>query len=296
MGSSRDHDFTQESPGEAPGDQRRQASTRINRRPPIRWAGGKRLLANRLRQFLPAKYGSYYEPMVGSGALFFSIAPEQAYLADINPELMNFYHVLKNHPKSLYSAISSFAAEEATYYSLRAWTPAGRLERAARFLYLVRLSWNGLYRVNRYGHFNVPYGYRRPKELLSWERMQAASLALRNAHFGCGDFEITTVSIRPGDLLYLDPPYPKGAAKGNGFARYNETGFTLEDHMRLARWVSHLANRGVHILITEAARKEILALFPKDFRLTLVRSSSLIAADSGSRRDAYEAILTSYPV
>lgn len=234
--------------------------------------------------------------MVGSGALFFSLIPERAFLADINCELINFYRVLSNQPQKLYDAVHGFTPDKEAYYSLRASCPTDPLGRAARFFYLVRLSWNGLYRVNKEGAFNVPYGGRKPKQLLSFEAVQAASKALKNARLLRGDFQWTTLGIKSEDFVYFDPPYPKGASKGNGFSRYSSTGFTLDDHKRLAQYGAQLADKGVHVLVTEAARKEILKFYSESFYVTFVRTASLIAADSEFRREVYEAILTSYRV
>ncbi len=142
----------------------------------------------------------------------------------------------------------------------------------------------------------MPYGGREPKQLLPFETAQVASEALRNARLVCGDFERTTVGIKQGDFVYFDPPYPRGASKGNGFARYTATGFTPDDHKRLAHYAAQLADRGVYVLVTETARKEVLRLYSKAFYVTFIRQPSLIAADSECRRDAYEVILTSYQV
>lgn len=268
----------------------------VDQKPLIRWAGGKRSLADRLSRFLPTTYARYYEPMIGGGALFFAVNPKRAVLADINPELMNFYKILKNHPSELHTVFRRFRANKKSYYVVRAQKLTSSIRRAARLLYLIRLSWNGLYRVNRQGYFNVPYSYRRPKQLLTVERLLSASKVLKGARLVCGDFEISTADIEPEDFVYFDPPYPKGAASGNGFARYSATGFTLEDHRRLARYASKLADRGAHVMITEACRKEILNLYSRSFHQILVRNRSLIAGDSTARRDAYEAVLTSYRV
>jgi len=262
--------------------------------PPIRWAGGKRLLVKRLLLFLPEKYQAYYEPMVGGGALFFSLAPKSAFLADINSDLINFLQVLKTKPTQLYKAIHLLKPDVAKYYSLRNERPSSTLNRAIRFFYLVRLSWNGLYRVNKQGSFNVPYGYREPQKLWSLEPALSAANVLRNANLKSGDFELTTATAKSNDLVYFDPPYPRGTSNGHGFARYSPNGFTYEDHKRLARHAARLADRGIHVLITEAARKEILQLYSDEFCVTLVRNQSLIAANSHFRRDAYEAIITSY--
>jgi DNA adenine methylase len=262
--------------------------------PVFRWAGGKRLLLPRLSRCLPPTFGRYFEPMVGAGALFFHLQPRRAFLGDLNPELMNFYYVLQRRPHDLYRAITRLRSSKRVYYALRILSPASRLARAARFFYLVRLSWNGLYRVNRLGRFNVPYGGRRPRNLVILPRLLAASDALQNAFLRTGDLLRTTRDARVGDLVYFDPPYPRGAQNGGGFDRYASRFFRLDDHRRLAEHAIRLARSGIHVLVTEAARKEILALYSRDFYVTLVRTKSLIAAKGGDRRQSYEAILTSY--
>jgi len=262
----------------------------------IRWAGSKRLLVNRLVQFLPRKFRCYYEPMAGSGALFFYLQPQQAVMGDINHELINFYRVVKQQPCELYRTICRLPANKKTYLALREENPHSLLRRAVRFYYLIRLSWNGLYRVNRQGYFNVPFGGRRPITLLSREKTLSISKALTGARILCGDFMSTTASSKSGDFVYFDPPYPRGSYEGNGFARYSKTGFSLEEHKRLADYAARLADRDIHVMVTEAVRKEILKLYSRDFRMQIVRNASLIAADGDMRRDAYEAILTSYTV
>lgn len=232
--------------------------------------------------------------MLGSGALFFSIRPKVAILGDINPELINFFHVLRSQPSALITRVSAMKPTKAHYYLARASRPPSRLARAARFCFLIRLAWNGLYRVNLGGQFNVPFGGRKPKSLLNPTIALEASRILRSASLVCGDFEASTASAKTGDFVYFDPPYPKGAVDGNGFARYHETRFTIEDHRRLACHASALADRGVNVLITEAARKEVLGFYSSSFRTRLVRTRSLIAADSRRRGSVYEAVLTSY--
>lgn len=263
-------------------------------KPLIRWAGGKRLIIPRLLDFSPGSYGTYFEPMLGSGALFFALRPTSAVLADINPDLINFYTVIKTKSSDFYEAIGQLRASKTSYYRLRDSYPSSSVGRAARFFYLIRLSWNGLYRVNRQGAFNVPFGGRRPNRLITLEAILAASRALEAASLRCGDLEETTRVAKAGDLVYLDPPYPKGAANGKGFARYSQTGFTLEDHKRLARSAAELAERGVLVCITEARRKEILCFYSSSFYRRHIRTSSMIAANSKFRRNTYEVVLTSY--
>lgn len=263
--------------------------------PLIRWAGGKRSIVHRLREFLPPTFGTYFEPMVGSGALFFALRPESAVLADVSPELINFYKVIKNRPSQFYRAIKPLKASKARYYHLRATSPSSSLSRAVRFFYLIRLSWNGLYRVNRKGEFNVPFGGRRPRELINLSAILRGSRALQKVRLLCRDFKTTTALAKPGDFVYFDPPYPKGALSDNGFARYHKTGFTFKDHVCLSHHAKELARRGVHVLITEAATRQICSLYEKDFHIWFVESRSLIASSSEYRRAVSEAVITSYP-
>lgn len=232
--------------------------------------------------------------MVGSGALFFALRPTSAVLADVNSDLINFYAVIKSKPNDFFVTVRQIRASKRTYYRVRESSPSTSIDRAARFFCLVRLSWNGLYRVNRQGQFNVPFGGRNPKNLVTLGAVLDAARALEDTWLSCGDFEHTTREAKSGDLIYFDPPYPKGAAIGNGFDRYSETKFTLEDHRRLARIAALLADRGVHVLITEASRKEIVGLYSDAFYRKIIRTSSLIAADSRRRRSTYEVVLTSY--
>jgi len=264
------------------------------KKPLIRWAGGKRSIVPTLQSFLPKKYGCYFEPMLGGGALFFAIRPNKAVIADINPDLVNFYSVIKRKPHQFWQAAEELHALKTKYKSFRKSSPSSSLERATRFFYLIRLSWNGIYRVNRQGKFNVPFGGRRPKTLITREAIVAASEALRGARLLCGDFEKTTAEVKVDDLVYLDPPYPKGAEANNGFDRYHETRFILEEHKRLAAYAEKLADRGAYILITESGSEDVIALYNKRFKVHLIESRSLIAADSGSRGKVYEAVITSY--
>ena len=264
--------------------------------PLIRWAGGKRLIANQLTNYLPRAFNAYIEPMIGSGAVFFTLKPKSAVLADLNPELVNFYKVIKTLPKDFYDAVHQLKATKTMYYRVRNEVPLSPLARAVRFFYLVRLSWNGLYRVNKLGGFNVPFGGRRPKQLITLSSVLNISNALKESRLVCGDFESTTAMAKRGDLVYFDPPYPKGATYNNGFSRYHETGFNFEDHERLSQYAFKLMSKGVHVLITESATRRLINLYKADFHIRLVRSKSLIAADSNRRRLVFESIITSYPV
>jgi len=147
--------------------------------------------------------------MTGSGALCFALCPKNAFLGDINGDLINFYRSLRNQPHRLYREAHKNNSDRATYYRIRARQPVSALEKAARFLYLIILSWNGLYRVNKQGRFNVPYGGRSPAQLFSREKILRASRTLRGSDLRCGDFEATAAEARAGDFVFLTLPIPK---------------------------------------------------------------------------------------
>lgn len=263
-------------------------------KPVLRWAGGKRRLVHHLVKLLPPQWNTYVEPMAGGAALFFHLGPDKALLADINSDLINFYRVLKKDTSTLVSRLTSLRASEARYYEMRDKKPKSKLERAVRFAYLNRLCWNGLHRVNREGRFNVPIGDRRPHRLWDPEALHQAAKLLRNAKLLNGDFETTLTSLKRGDFAFIDPPYPRGAYKGFGFNRYASDFFSLDDHERLGRIIEVLNDRGVSLMISLASSPEIMECYPSLLDRTTLRSKSLIASTSTSRRAVSEVVLTNY--
>lgn len=247
-----------------------------------------------LADLLPESYDRLVEPMVGGGALFFATRPKQAILGDSNEELINFYHVLANRTEALIDQLLQLRASSSQYYKFRSARPRAKMERAVRFAYLNRLCWNGLYRVNGSGEFNVPFGGRLPKRLWNEEHLQTAATLLRNATLLSADFQATLKYCRAGDVVYLDPPYPKRRENGHGFNRYTRTPFTAADHERLACEALRLHDKGIRVVISTAASHTFLSLFPRGFRVHRVRSSSLISCNGATRGNASEAILLNY--
>jgi DNA adenine methylase len=230
--------------------------------------------------------------MAGSAALFFAARPRRALLADINPEVVTFYQVLRSHPEELAAKALRLKASRSTYYRVRASRPRSKFERAVKFLYLNRLCWNGVYRVNRKGDFNVPMGNRLPSSLWSKDRLLAAGSLLKHALIREADFEVTARLCRPGDIVFFDPPYARGASDGIGFDRYTASRFSDEDHARLARTSIQLHHKGVYVLITVAARQ--LSLYPSSFQVIPTRARSLIAGNGAARGEAVEFVLRNY--
>lgn len=260
----------------------------------LRWAGSKSHALPHLVRLLPQRFGAYIEPMVGGGALFFALSPEQAILGDTNRDLINFYSALKRTPNDLKKRLLGLTASKRQYYARRNETPRGNAARAVRFAYLNRLAWNGLYRVNRTGQFNVPIGDRRPAILWNERDLDRAANSLQRARLVVGDFGVTLRKAQERDFVFLDPPYPRGARDEIGFNRYSADFFSLADHKRLARWVERLTSRGVYVMLTIAARSRLRAVYPVSLFQATLTTSALIAGDGSRRRRVRELILRNY--
>src|SRR5215210_289112 len=266
----------------------------IGRRPILRWAGGKTLIIGSITGLLPAKWDTFIEPMVGGGALFFHLRPEKAILADSNSELINFYRVLRFRCAELKTRLLSLAASRDLYYELRDAAPKGDLQRAVRFAYLNRLSWNGLYRVNRSGRFNVPIGDRLPQAMWRANDIDRANESLRNARLLTADFGKTARLAKEGDFVFFDPPYPRGAKADLGFNRYSADFFELSHHRRLSRLVDSLSDRGIKVMLTIAYDQQLEAIYPQHMRRHVAHSKSLISCNGSDRGEVKELVLTNY--
>lgn len=224
--------------------------------PILMWVGGKRKLAARIAGLLPDKFSGYYEPFFGGGAVFFALEDSRyrrAFLSDANSELVNTYRAIRDNPEAVCAALRRLRPEQVTrdtYNAVRAWRPTDDGDRAARLLYLNHLCFNGLYRVNSYGDFNVSWG-KKASWLPDYEGLHAASRALANAHFTCGDFTLAVASAKRGDVVYLDPPYVPATATAN-FTGYTADGFSVADHVRVAETAEDLARRGVTVLVSNS--------------------------------------------
>jgi len=227
---------------------------RVGIAPVLKWAGGKSQLLNRLLPLVPARYGTYIEPFFGGGALFFATLPETAIIADSNPELISFYEALRDDVDAVIATALQWRTDKRTFYALRKKDPLSLSlsERAARLHYLNRTCFNGLYRVNRRGQFNVPYGgYRNPR-IGDAPTLRAASRALANARIVCGDYlDVLREHARPHDFIFLDPPYVP-VSQFADFKRYTKEQFSVADHEALAEEVRRLQRIGCHVVLTNS--------------------------------------------
>lgn len=256
--------------------------------PLIKWPGGKRALAGSILQFVPEEFGTYYEPFLGGGAVFFALLPTSAVLSDANIDLINAYVQVRDNVEDLARVLRSFKNSEQDYYAVRSMSPRTPVRKAARMLYLTRLAFNGIHRVNLRGEFNVPYGHKSHLSTIDEELLFGTSSALCNAELVPGDFEHTTRNAGEGDVVYFDPPYTV-AHGNNGFVKYNERIFSWHDQQRLAAHAKTLAKRGCRVIVSNADHDSIHQLY-KGIHCQIIERPSVIAASSNHRRKVTECI------
>lgn len=259
--------------------------------PFLKWAGGKRWL---VQQGLPkpSSYQRLIEPFVGGAAVFFNLEPQRALLADLNPELINLYEVVRDRPRELRKVLSWYQSRHSAecYYNTRSREFTSPLLRAARMLYLNRTCWNGLYRVNRRGKFNVPIGTKSNVIMLE-DDFERASELLSGAELRCQDFSATISQAGEGDFLFVDPPYTV-KHNLNGFIKYNEDIFTWQDQVRLVDALQGARDRGAAIVVTNADHQSVRELYSAEFQYLPVQRRSVLSGRSHGRCRTTEALFT----
>jgi DNA adenine methylase len=263
-------------------------------RPFLRWAGGKSWLAERIKGVAPLGLKTYYEPFLGSGAVFFALAPSRAVLSDLNPELVNAFRMVQREPEDLIARLEGFTGGEKEYKEVRASSPRAQIERAARFLYLNRTCWNGLYRVNADGGFNVPYGWGDRPLFFDRTTIRQASKALARTSIRRLSFIAALKDVRQGDMVFADPPYARFRHR-RGFLSYNNRLFDWEEQEKLAEALERVAEVGAHFLLTEPDIPSIRRLYSSNGMIcTAVSHSSIIAADPSRRGRSRELLISNY--
>lgn len=265
--------------------------------PFLKWAGGKRWLTTYYSYLLPTEFGTYFEPFLGSGAVFFHLRPQKAFLGDANPELINTYIELKKNWKKVRSALARHQKlhDANYYYEERERKRIAPHERAAQFIYLNRTCWNGLYRVNLEGKFNVPIGTKQ-SVILATDDFEQTSKTLSKATLAVSDFSDIIENAKRGDFIFIDPPYVT-SHNLNGFLKYNDKIFSWSDQERLSLAIRKAAKRGVKMLVTNAAHESIYELYKGIGKHLLLSRSSVLAADSDNRGKTEEsALLVNYDV
>jgi DNA adenine methylase len=264
-------------------------------RPFVKWAGGKTVLLPALRQFVPESYKSYFEPFVGGGAFFFDLQPTHAILADSNQELINCYRIVKERPEALFEAVTRMQISESNFYAVRKTDPLmlPDLDRAARFLYLNKTCFNGLYRVNRYGKFNTPYGHYKQARIAELGHLKLASAALSKAEvLNCNYRELLMSRPRAGDFVYLDPPYHP-VSEYSDFKRYTKEQFRHRDHVELADVFRVLDKRGCFLVLSNSHQPEMIRLYDQ-FRIMTVAAPRFINCKGNGRGPIREIIVSNF--
>lgn len=279
-------------------------------KPFLKWAGGKRQLLPYINRLLPVSFNRYHEPFIGGGAVFFSLAEnlrEQRIppvISDANPHLIDTYLVIRDDVEKLIKCLDRLVkiyktwVPEAIYYQYRIWfnaimwSPEWRIEKAALFIILNKTGFNGLYRVNRKGEFNVPFGKYKNPSVFDSEHLKYVSKLLKNTIIYCQDYNKSLMDAESGDFVYIDPPYTPVSETAN-FTSYTAEGFTMQDQKNLAKQIRILSNRGVKCMISQAATDDIKELY-KGFFVTEVMARRNINSNGEKRGTVSEYLFTNY--
>lgn len=273
----------------------RVAEVAAKAKPPIKWAGGKGQLLTQFKELYPKKkYGLYIEPFLGGGAVFFDLCPEKAVLMDCNPELINLYNTIKYDLAGLIEDLKKHRNEKDYYYEVRAQAPNDmtRIERASRFLFLNKTSFNGLWRVNKQGKHNVPFGkYKNPK-ILDETNLQAVKQALQKAEVILRDFDYVLQYAQPGAFVYLDPPYHP-LSETASFTSYTAGSFGVHDQERLADVFRELDKMGCYVMLSNSDTPLIKKLY-KGYKINKVEAKRAINCRADRRGVINELVVRNY--
>jgi len=262
-------------------------------RPFLKWAGGKGQLLGELRSLVPPRHGRYFEPFLGGGALFFDRLPKDGMLSDVNAEIVGCYIAVRDEVEKLIRALKRHRYDADHYYAVRDTNPAdlSPVERAARTIFLNKTGFNGLYRVNRSGKFNVPFGrYARPL-ICDEDNLRACSKALALVDLRVCDFEEAALRANAGDFVYFDPPYVP-VSRTATFTAYAPGGFGQDAQVRLADLFGRLAARGVHVLLSNSDVPATRKLYA-GYRVETVKASRAINSNASRRGPVSEVLVMS---
>lgn len=264
--------------------------------PILRWAGGKRWLLPSLLDIVGGReFKNFHEPFLGGASVFLGLRPQgTAYLRDLNAELIEAYEVIARDPDGVADRLQLHLNTAEHYYETRATTPIDDVARAARFVYLNHTSFNGIYRVNLLGNYNVPYGYRSSPQFPGLAHLRELSGRLKNAELAAGDFAGGLKNVRAGDLVFLDPPYTV-AHNHNGFVKYNEKIFSFGDQERLSKFIDGVKRKKAFYVLTNAAHTSIMELFDKGDRCIPTSRRNVIGGNNSVRGSATELLFTNIP-
>ena len=273
--------------------------------PVMKWAGGKRQILSQLKELMPSELlegHTYYEPFVGGGSVFMALAHNRVVINDSNAELINVYEQIKVAPDQIVVLLKEHERlhSKEYYYSVREWdrqssfSSLSAVERAARTIYLNRTCFNGLYRVNRRGHFNVPLGSYKSPQIVRENQIREVSNYLNSNDIciRCGDFEKAVAEAQAGDVVYFDPPYDYDDDTSEGFVRYTADQFSRETLVRLEALCDYLISKGCHVIVSNNDTPFVNEVFsPKKYDYIRIIGRRMINNMSDKRRGVDEVIL-----
>ena len=266
--------------------------TESSLQPFLKWPGGKRWFVERFRGSFAVEYQMYIEPFVGSGAVFFELRPDRARLGDTNEELISTYQAITRDWKAVWDRLRRHQCQhsDSYYYRIRASRPRSAAGRASRFIYLNRTCFNGMYRVNLRGEFNVPRGTKN-SVIMDNDDFRRVAHRLTKCKFYLADFETLVKRARRNDLIYLDPPYTV-KHNNNNFIKYNEHLFSWADQQRLAAALKEADRRGATFVLSNADHISIRKLYNGFATIKRVSRASVLAADKSKRRTTTELVIS----
>lgn len=260
-------------------------------KPFLKWAGGKTQLLKNIRELYPENIETYFEPFIGGGAVFFDLAPKKYLLSDSNPELINAYKVVATKPKELIQELKKMKNTSEFFYQLRSlkYEDLNKISAAARTIFLNRTCFNGLYRVNKSGHFNVPYGKYKNPDYIQEDRVLSCSRMLKSKNLKCMDFrKLKNTSFKKNDFIFFDPPYVPLDGYSD-FKRYTKEQFYEDSQRDLAEIFKALAKKGVRLVLTNSNTVLIDELYD-GFDKIIIDSKRNISS-KGSTRKSQDVII-----
>lgn len=256
---------------------------RVGIKPFLKWAGGKTQMLNELIKYAPENYNKYIEPFIGGGAFFFHLNPEKAIISDSNEELIITYNSVKEDIDEVINILNSYSLDKDSFYKIRSLdiNELSLIERAARLIYLNKTCFNGLYRVNKKGNFNVPFG--KPSgNSINVESLINASTFLQNTKILHSDYlPIINQYAEKGDFVFLDPPY-QPISKNADFKRYTKESFYEEDQIKLKDEFDRLVKKGCHVILTNSNHPIIFELY-KNYEIKIIETKRMISSNPKTR-------------
>ncbi len=271
---------------------------KVKASPVVKWAGGKRQLLSELTQRLPNSYNRYFEPFIGGGALFFELVPQGAYISDINPELINLYKVIRDDVDALISDLSSHENSPEYYTEIRAWDRSesyvnvSNVRKASRFIYLNKTCFNGLYRVNSKGHFNVPFGRYTNPNVLNRDSLYAASDVLQSTQIECANFDNILNYVKEDDFVYFDPPYIP-LSETSSFTSYSKEDFGMDKQRELKNVCDKLTSLGVKFMLSNSDTPTSNELY-SEYKIEKIYASRFINSKASGRGKITEILVRNY--